>query len=215
MGHKVNPKGFRIGRIYPWNSLWFVGRKEFGNVLRNDVLMRKFIMNELKEAGIEKVQVERLSGEVVVNITAARPGVVIGRAGSGVEELKKKLLKNFVENKIKLTINIKEVERPSLSSPLVLQAIIQDLEKRIPFRRAMKQAIAKVQRAGGQGVKVVVSGRLNGAEIARTETLSVGKVPLHTIRADVDYSRGAAHTLYGAIGVKVWIYRGEIFKKEN
>ncbi len=212
MGQKVHPTGFRLGGIYTWNSLWY-SSKNYSRLLREDILLRKFILAELKEASVEKIIIERPAGDLVLNIYTAKPGVVIGRSGAGVEELKKKLRQKFFTTKQSLNINIKEVERPSLSAALVLQGVISDLERRVPFRRAVKQAINKVQRAGAQGVKVIVSGRLNGAEIARRETLSHGKIPLHTLRADIDYSRGAARTIYGAIGVKVWIYRGEIFKK--
>ncbi len=215
MGQKVNPKGYRLGIIFNWNSIWYADKKNFKVYLKQDILTRKFIMKELKDAGVEKVIIERPSGEIVINIYSARPGVIIGRAGSGVEELKRKIKKNFIHGKETMNINIKEVERPALSSSLVAQGIIADLEKRIPFRRTVKQAMSKVQRAGALGVKVIVGGRLNGAEIARSEMISVGKVPLHTIRADIDYTRGVARTMYGAIGVKVWIYKGEVFIKKT
>src|SRR3989338_1604268 len=177
MGQKVNPKGFRIGKIYNWSSVWF-SDKNYKELLKQDILIRKFVSKELKEAAVEKVIIERPTGETVVNIFTAKPGVAIGRSGAGVEELKKKLRQKFLTGKQTLNINIKEVERPALSSAIVMQGVIADLERRVPFRRAVKQALSKVLRAGAQGVKVIVSGRLNGSEIARRETLTHGKIPL-------------------------------------
>lgn len=214
MGHKVNPKVFRLGQSQNWNSRWFA-KKNYADMLKEDVLMRKFIMKRLKEAVIEKVEIERTPAEIVIIITAARPGMIIGRGGSGLEEIKKAIVSQFFKNVKKgLKINIQEVENPNLSAASVIYYMATDIEKRIPFRRVMKQAIDRVMKAGALGVKVMVGGRLNGAEIARTEKLAQGKVPLHTIRANIDYSRGIAQTTYGTIGIKVWIYKGEIFDKE-
>ncbi|MFA6215027.1 MAG: 30S ribosomal protein S3 [Patescibacteria group bacterium] len=217
MGHKVHPKIFRIGYLYGWNSKWF-SRRDYIKFLQQDILIKKFLKKELKDASIAQIDIERSATVTTVIIHSAKPGIIIGRGGQGVEELKKKVKKNFLDYKSSLNINIKEVTNPNTSSELICQAIIADLEKRIPFRRAMKQAIMKVQRTDAKGVKIIVSGRLNGAEIARTETLIHGNLPLHTLRADIDYARGVARTTYGAIGVKVWIYKGEIFNnndKEN
>jgi len=176
------------------------------------------LIKTFKEAGIDRVEVERPSGKkVVVNIFTAKPGLIIGRGGVGIEELKKKLHRTFLKNfrSGEININITEVDRPNLSALILVQSMIIDLEKRLPFKRVMKQAISRAERSGALGVKVMVSGRLNGAEIARREMLISGKLPLQTLRADIDYGRGAAHTTYGLIGVKAWIYRGEIFDRRE
>ncbi len=217
MGKKINPKILRMGITKTWPSVWFDRGWDYINNVKQDVNLRRFLTNQLREAGIDSVKVERGVKKINIDVFTAKPGLIIGRGGGGIEDLKKKVhakfLKNFRLNEIQ--INIKEFDRPNLSAQIVLQSMILDIEKRMPFRRVMKQAINRVERAGALGVKVVVAGRLNGAEIARTEKLVSGKVPLHTLRADIDYSRGAAHTTYGAIGIKVWIYRGEIFSKDN
>jgi len=162
------------------------------------------------------VSIERTPTEITIIIEAARPGIIIGRGGAGIEEIKKDVLKNFLKSvKQNVKINIKEVDNPNLSAANIVYHISQDIEKRLPFRRVMKQNIDKVMKAGALGVKIILAGRLNGAEIARTENLSEGKVPLHTLRANIDYSRGAAQTTYGVIGIKVWIYKGEVFEKEE
>ncbi|NLZ74833.1 30S ribosomal protein S3 [Candidatus Falkowbacteria bacterium] len=216
MGKKVNPKILRMGITKTWPSVWFEDGEQYIKNVRQDVLIRKFMIREFKEAGIDKVEIMRSLNKIEITVSTAKPGLIIGRGGNGVEELKKKLhdkfLKNFRMGEINL--NIKEASRSNLSAQIVVQSMILDIEKRMPFRRVMKQAISRVERAGALGVKVVVSGRLNGAEIARTEKLSSGKVPLQTLRADIDYARGAAHTTYGTIGIKVWIYKGEVFEKE-
>ncbi|OGY44307.1 MAG: 30S ribosomal protein S3 [Candidatus Buchananbacteria bacterium RIFCSPHIGHO2_01_FULL_39_14] len=214
MGQKVHPKIFRMGVIYSWDSKWF-SRREFPKFLKQDVLIRKFLKKELKDASVSQIEIERSPAAVTIIIHSAKPGVIIGRGGQGIEELKKKIKKQLLEPKTTLNINIKEVTNPNLSAELVLQSMIADLEKRVPYRRILKQAIGKVSKTDAKGIKVNISGRLNGAEIAREESLSSGNLPLHTLRADIDYARGVAHTTYGTIGVKVWIYKGEIFKKEN
>lgn len=215
MGHKVNPRAFRIGQSFGWSSKWFAG-KNFADQVKADVSIRKYIKTKLKGSGIDRIEIERSSNDLVLNITCARPGLVIGRAGAGIESLKKEIQDKFFNGKQSVKINIKEVDNPNLAAEVVLESFIADIEKRMPFRRVMKQGIDRVMKAGAKGVKIIMSGRLNGAEIARTETLTQGKVPLHTFRADIDYARAAAHTTYGAIGVKVWIYKGEYFiKKEN
>ncbi len=216
MGKKVNPKILRMGITKTWASVWFESGEKYIKNVRQDVLVRKYLIREFKEAGIDRVEIIRSLNKIEITITTAKPGLIIGRGGNGVDELKKKLhdkfLKNFRLGEINL--NIKEASRPGLSAQIVVQSMIMDIEKRMPFRKVMKQTISKVERAGALGVKVVVGGRLNGAEIARSEKLVSGKVPLQTLRADIDYARGAAHTTYGAIGIKVWIYKGEVFEKE-
>ena len=213
MGQKVHPKIFRTGQsqIYTWNSKWFA-KKDYALRLKQDVLLRDFVKKALILAAVAKVEIERTANAVTVIIHSAKPGLIIGHAGTGIEDLKKKLKEKFLDKKTVLNLNVQEVQNPSLSADIVLQAMIADIEKRIPFRRVMKQTISRVERGGAKGVRVVVSGRLDGAEIARDETLSWGKIPLHTLRADIDYASEAAFTIYGAIGIKVWIYRGEIFK---
>lgn len=217
MGKKVNPKILRMGITKTWASVWFESGEKYIKNVRQDVLIRKYLIREFKEAGIDRVEIVRSLNKIEVSVSTAKPGLIIGRGGNGVEDLKKKLhdkfLKNFRLGEINL--NIKEANRPGLSAQIIVQSMIMDIEKRMPFRKVMKQTISKVERAGALGVKVVVSGRLNGAEIARTEKLVSGKVPLQTLRADIDYARGAAHTTYGAIGIKVWIYKGEVFEKDS
>lgn len=217
MGKKVNPKILRMGITKTWASVWFESGEKYIKNVRQDVYVRKYLIREFKEAGIDKVEIVRSLNKIEITVATAKPGLIIGRGGNGVEDLKKKLhtkfLKNFRMGEINL--NIKEAGRPNLSSQIMVQSMILDIEKRMPFRKVMKQAIGKAERAGALGVKVVVSGRLNGAEIARREKLVSGKVPLQTLRADIDYARGAAHTTYGAIGIKVWIYKGEVFEKET
>lgn len=217
MGHKVNPKIFRMGIINSWDSKWF-SKNEYADLLEEDIKIKKFLRGELKDAAVDKVEIERSRGKIKIIIHSAKPGVIIGRSGAGIDDIKKKLVKRILSKRtgntnISLDLNIQEVKFPSLSANIVLQSVIDDIEKRVPFRRAMKQAISKVEKAGAKGVKVMVSGRLNGVEIARTEKLISGKLPLHTLRANIDYSRGTARTLYGAIGVKIWIYKGEFFSK--
>lgn len=215
MGQKVNPKIFRIGIIKTWPSKWFADGEEYINNLKQDVVTRKFLIRELREAGVDRVEIERGANEITVNIFTAKPGLIIGRGGMGIENLKKKVherfLKNFKLNEI--NINITEVDRPNLSAQILAQSMALEIEKRIPFRRVMKQAIARAEKAGALGIKVIIKGRLNGVEIARAETLISGKIPLHTLRADIDYARTMARTTYGAIGIKVWVYKGEVFKK--
>ena len=221
MGQKVNPKIFRIGIIRGWDSKWF-SKRNFIPFLKQDVIIRKFLKTKLKDAGVAKIEIERSAERLNIIIYAVRPGVIIGRSGVGIEDLKNALKKEVLnkkdfqlQGKLSLNINIMEVDKPNLNAQVVVDNIIADLEKRIPFRRTMKQVIGRVVKAGAKGVKVQVSGRLNGAEIARREKLTEGMIPLHTLRADIDYSRGAAQTIYGKIGVKVWIYKGEIFNKNE
>lgn len=208
----------RIGITRSWTSKWFANSRDYIGQVRQDVLVRKFLTKQLREAGIDRVEIERPSGKkIIISIYTAKPGVIIGRGGAGIEDLKKKLrsqfLKNFRANEI--TVNINEVDRPNLSAQIVAQGMAIEIEKRLPFKRVMKQAISRVERSGALGVKVMVSGRLNGSEIARREMLISGKLPLQTLRADIDYARTAALTTFGLIGIKVWIYRGEIFDRRE
>jgi small subunit ribosomal protein S3 len=216
MGKKVNPKILRMGITKTWASVWFESGEKYIQNVRQDVLVRKYLIREFKEAGVDRVEIIRSLNKIEITLLTGKPGLIIGRGGNGVEELKKKLHTQFLKNfrMGEISLNIKEASRPNLSSQIMVQSMIMDIEKRMPFRKVMKQAIGKAERAGAMGVKVVVSGRLNGAEIARREKLVSGKVPLQTLRADIDYARGAAHTTYGAIGIKVWIYKGEVFEKE-
>lgn len=217
MGQKVHPKGLRVGIIRDWESNWYAD-KNYEELLHEDLKLRNFIKGKLFQAGISAVEIERAANRIKISIHTAKPGIVIGRGGTEVEALRKTL--EQMTNK-KVNLNIVEVKRPELSSQLVAEAIATQLEKRIGFRRAMKQAVSRTMRLGAEGVKISCSGRLGGAEIARTEWYSEGKVPLHTLRADIDYGFAEANTTYGKIGVKVWIYKGEILpevknrKEEN
>ena len=218
MGKKVNPKIIRMGIIKTWSSTWFGSGNVYIKNVKQDVLIKRYILKEYREAGIDKVEVERSSDKIAIDIYTGKPGIIIGRGGNGVEELKRIIHRKFLSNPMKIrqdsiSINIKEVENPNSSAQINVQMIALDIEKRVPFRKAMKQAISRIERAGALGVKVIIGGRLNGAEIARSEKLISGKLPLSTLRANIDYARGTAHTAYGAIGIKVWIYKGEIFKK--
>ena len=215
MGQKVHPTIFRMGILYEANSKWF-SKKDYAQNLKQDVQIRKFLEKKLAEGGISKIEIRRSAKEIEIIVHTSRPGVIIGRGGTNVEDLKKEIKKKyFGSKKLVICLNIQEVTKPDLDAQLVAQNVIAQLEKRVPFRKAVKRVIEQVKRAGAKGVRVIVSGRLNGAEIARRETFTEGNLPLHTIRADIDYARGAAHTIYGLIGVKVWIYKGEIFSKEK
>jgi len=210
MGQKVNPTAFRLGVNKEWNSKWF-SSKDYAKFLKEDATIRKFIMKELSRMAIEKVIIERYASKIVISIFSGRPGMIIGRGGAGAEELKDKI-KKLIGRKVVTEINVMEVKEPQISSALVADNIVAQLEKRIAFRRVMKQAIENVMQSNKvKGIKVSISGRLNGAEMSRRETQLQGKIPLHTLRADIDYTLKEAHTTYGIIGVKVWIYKGEIF----
>jgi small subunit ribosomal protein S3 len=215
MGKKINPKIFRIGVTKAWPSRWFASGSDYADKVREDLLVRRFIQKELREAGIDRVEIERNAKKLSISVHTAKPGVIIGRGGSGAEDLKKKIHSKFLKSHRpgEISLNIVEFDRPNLSAQITVQSMAIDLEKRMPFRRVMKQAISRIERAGALGVKVIVAGRLNGAEIARSEMLTSGKVPLHTLRADIDYARGVANTTYGVIGIKVWIYKGNKFSK--
>ncbi|AFV02907.1 MULTISPECIES: 30S ribosomal protein S3 [Dehalobacter] len=206
MGQKVNPKGLRIGIIRSWEGRWYAD-KNYRELLHEDLKIRKFVTNKLQQAGVPKVEIERAANRVKVSVHAAKPGIVIGRGGAEVENLRKAL--ETMTGK-QVAVNIVEIKKPELDAKLVADSVAQQLEKRISFRRAMKQTVGRTMRAGAQGIKISCSGRLGGAEIARTEWYNEGKVPLHTLRADIDYGFSEANTTYGKIGVKVWIYRGEV-----
>lgn len=212
MSQKIHPKVFRLNTIFTWDSKWFAGKRDFVNTLKSDVRMRSFIKTTLKDAHVDNVAIDRNGNKINITITSGKPGFIIGRAGSGIEDLKKKLQKElFRGQRVTLNINIKEVKDTSLSAEIVGQQLAGEIERRLPFRRSMKMAIERIMKAGAKGVKIQISGRLNGAEIARRETISQGSIPLHNLRADVDFARVTARTIWGAIGIKVWIYRGEIF----
>ncbi|MFO7263072.1 MAG: 30S ribosomal protein S3 [Bacillaceae bacterium G1] len=210
MGQKVNPNGLRLGIIRDWESRWYA-EKDYADLLHEDLKIRNYLKKRLYEAGISKIEIERAANRVNVTIHTAKPGMVIGKGGSEVENLRVALTK--MTNK-QVHINIQEVKQPELDATLVAESIAQQLERRVSFRRAMKQAIQRALRAGAKGVRTIVSGRLGGAEIARSEGYSEGTVPLHTLRADIDYGTAEAHTTYGRIGVKVWIYKGDVLPKK-
>ncbi|SMF68910.1 SSU ribosomal protein S3P [Paenibacillus uliginis N3/975] len=207
MGQKVNPVGLRIGIIRDWESKWYAG-KDFGDLLLEDVKIREYLKNKLKDSAVSRIEIERAANRVNVTIHTAKPGMVIGKGGSEVEVLRGQVTK--IAGGKKVHINISEIKNPELDAILVAESIAQQLERRVSFRRALKQSIQRTMRSGAKGIKTSVSGRLGGAEIARTEGYSEGTVPLHTLRADIDYGTAEAHTTYGRIGVKVWIYRGEV-----
>jgi len=207
VGQKVNPVGLRVGIIRDWESKWYAG-KDFGDLLLEDVKIREHLKNKLKDSAVSRIEIERAANRVNVTIHTAKPGMVIGKGGSEVENLRGEITK--IAGGKKVHINISEIKHPDLDAILVAESIAQQLERRVSFRRALKQAIQRTMRSGAKGIKTAVSGRLGGAEIARSEGYSEGTVPLHTLRADIDYGTAEAHTTYGRIGVKVWIYRGEV-----
>ena len=211
MGQKVNPIGMRLQVNRTWDSRWYADDKDYGNLLLEDLKIRDFIHKEAKQAGISRVIIERPHKKARVTIHAARPGVIIGKKGADIEVLRKKLAQ-FTDSELHL--NIVEVRKPELDAQLVAESIAQQLERRVSFRRAMKRAVQNAMRMGALGIRVNVSGRLGGAEIARTEWYREGRVPLHTLRADIDYALSEAKTPYGIIGVKVWIFKGEILEHD-
>ena len=207
MGQKVNPRGFRIGITEGWQSKWFAG-KEFARFIGEDVKIRRFVKSKLQAAGIARVEIERAAARVKINIHTAKPGLVIGKKGKDIEDLRKEL-KSLVSRDV--TLSIIEARKPDMDAQLVAEGIAFQLQRRVNFRRAMKEAVSRAQRAGAEGIKIRVSGRLNGAEIARTESTRDGRVPLHTLRADIDSGTAEANTTYGIIGIKVWVFKGEKF----
>jgi small subunit ribosomal protein S3 len=215
MGHKVNPIGIRLGITRDWTSKWYADSKTFPVFLQADYKIREFLKRKLSEASVSRIHIERPARKAIITIHTARPGVVIGKKGEDIENLRMgvgKLLRMPVSD---INIRIAEIRKPELDAQLVAEGIAQQLERRVMFRRAMKRAVTNTMRLGAQGIKVRVSGRLNGAEIARSEWYREGRVPLHTFRADIDYGLAEAKTTYGVIGVKVWIFRGEVFETEE
>lgn len=211
MGQKVNPVGFRLGIVKGWDSNWY-GGKDFSDKLVEDQKIRDYIYARIPKGGISKIVIERTLKRVTLTVNTARPGVVIGKGGSEVDKLKEELKKLTGKD---VQINIFEIKRPELDAKLVGESIAQQLAARISYRRAMKQAIASAMRVGADGIKIMVSGRLGGAEMARTEQYKEGRIPLHTLRADIDYALSEAHTIYGKLGIKVWIFKGEIYGKPD
>lgn len=215
MGHKVHPIIHRLPLTRTWDSRWIVKKEQLPLFLKQEISIREYLFKKLKEAGLDAISIERTPKEVVVNILAAKPGVIIGRSGQGLEEIRKEIEKKHLQFKSKVKLNIQAVAQPALSAQIVAQSMAEEIERRLPFRRVMKQAIERVMNAGAQGVKIKMAGRLNGVEIARREGLAAGKMSLITMRSDVDYALAEAHTLYGKIGIKVWIYHGEAFGRRD
>lgn len=216
MGHKVHPKLFRIGTTTTWPSRWFARDDAYRSQLKSDITIREYFKKELKDGAVSNISIERSRGALSVTIATAKPGLIIGRGGAGIEDLKKKFLKAFYPGKkLQFQLNVTEISKASLEATIVAQQVAQELERRMPFRRVLKMAIERVKKASALGVKIAVSGRLNGSEIARREWLGWGKIPLTNLRADIDYAQECARTMAGAIGVKVWIYRGDIFEQDR
>ncbi|MRH44840.1 30S ribosomal protein S3 [Aquibacillus halophilus] len=211
MGQKINPIGLRVGVIRDWESKWYAG-KDYADLLHEDIKIREYIEQRLKDAALSKIEIERAANRVNISISTAKPGMVIGKGGSEVEALRKSL--NALTGK-RVHINIVEVKKADIDAKLVAENIARQLESRISFRRAQKQTIQRAMRAGAKGIRTQVSGRLGGADIARAEHYSEGTVPLHTLRADIDYGTAEADTTYGKLGIKVWIYRGEVLPTKN
>ena len=207
MGHKVNPTGMRLGVIKEHNSVWYAEKAEYANNLLNDIQVREFLDKRLVKASVSKIVIERPAQNARITIHTARPGIVIGKKGEDVDRLRREVSDMMG---VPVHINIEEIRKPELDAMLVAQNVAQQLERRVMFRRAMKRAVQNAMRIGAKGIKIQVSGRLGGAEIARTEWYREGRVPLHTLRADIDYNTYEAHTTYGVIGVKVWIFKGEV-----
>jgi small subunit ribosomal protein S3 len=212
MGHKINPTSFRLKITDTWKSRWF-SQHNFANLLQEDVQIREYLEKHLRKAGLVRIDIERTNnGQMSVIIKTTKPGLIIGKGGAGIEELKKKVVSKLgLKNDLK--INIEEVRDINMHAQVIATQIAEQLEKRASFRKLMKQSIEQVMNAGAKGVKIAIGGRLNGADIARTEHLSSGKIPLHTLRANVDFARATAFTTYGTLGIKVWIYKGDVFNK--
>jgi small subunit ribosomal protein S3 len=209
VGQKTNPIGFRLGVINTWDSRWFA-RKDYAKLLEEDLFIRKYLKKRLSQAGISKIVIQRAVSKVTVNISTARPGLVIGRRGQQVDQLRDEL-QHITKKEVFLTID--EVKKPDLDATLVAEHVARQLEQRVSFRRAMKKALASTMRSGAGGIRIICSGRLGGSEMARTESYRDGRVPLHTLRADIDFARATARTIYGTCGVKIWIFKGEILDK--
>ena len=213
MGQKVHPTGMRLGIVTDYTSKWYADSKDYADYLNSDIEVRNFLKKRLSQASVSKITIERTAGNANITIYTARPGLVIGKKGEDIERLRKEVTEMMGLPAIHM--NIEEIRKPELDATLVAEGIAQQLERRIMFRRAMKRAVTNTLRLGAQGIKVTVSGRLNGAEIARTEWYREGRIPLHTLRADIDYGTAEALTTYGIIGVKVWIFKGEVIGKKE
>ena len=211
MGQKVNPHGIRLGIVKTWDAKWYAD-KDYAENLHEDIKIRAYLKDSLKIAGVSRIETERSKNRLKLTIHTAKPGLVIGRGGSGIEQIKEGL-KKYTEKHV--DINIAEIKQPDMDSTLVAENIAGQLERRIAFRRAMKQAVGRTMRMGAKGIKIMVSGRLGGAEIARKESYREGSIPLHTLRADIDYGTAEAHTTYGRIGIKVWIFKGEVLPERK
>ncbi|MDR3643138.1 MAG: 30S ribosomal protein S3 [Candidatus Doudnabacteria bacterium] len=213
MGHKINPTSFRMNITESWKSRWF-SKSNFQQLLQEDVKIREYLEKHLKKSGLVRIDIERTGdGTITVIIKTTKPGLIIGKGGAGIEELKKKV-KSKLGIKKELKVNIEEVRDINMQAQVVANSISEQLEKRVAFRRLMKQSLEQIMNAGAKGAKVAIGGRLNGADIARSEHLSSGKIPLHTMRADIDFARSTAFTTYGTVGVKVWIYKGDVFEEK-
>lgn len=210
MGQKVHPTGFRLGIVTDWNSKWYADSKDFANYLNTDLKVREYLKKRLAHASVSKIEIARPARNARITVHTARPGIVIGKKGEDIEKLRTDISKMMG---IPVHVSIEEIRKPELDAYLVAEGVAQQLEKRIMFRRAMKRAVTNTMRLGALGIKISVGGRLNGSEIARTEWYREGRVPLHTLRADIDYGTAEAHTTYGVIGIKVWIFKGEVFDK--
>lgn len=215
MGQKVHPIGIRLGIATDWTSRWYAGSNEFADFLSADMAVRKYLKKQLEHASVSRIQIDRPAKAIAITIHTARPGIVIGKKGEDIEKLRAEVAKMTGLNINTVKINIAEIRKPEIDATLVAESIAQQLERRVMFRRAMKRAVSNTMRLGAQGVKISVSGRLNGAEIARREWYHEGRVPLHTLRADIDYGTAEANTTYGVIGIKVWICKGEVFDMEE
>ncbi len=211
MGQKVNPKVIRLGITHDWDSKWYAGKANYGKLLHQDLAIEKLIQSKLETEGVSKIEIMRTQGKVILNIHTSKPGVIIGRGGETIEKLKEALSKEFKET---FAINIKEIKKPTLDAKIVGENVARQVEKRVSYRRAAKMSLEKTMEAGAIGAKIYLGGRLNGVEISRGEFFSRGKIPLHTFRADIDYASVTANTTYGKIGIKVWIYKGDVFKKD-
>jgi len=215
VGQKVHPISFRLGNLQTWRSKWFANKNDYRHLLKKDFELKKLIMDKLRNAAIAKIEVERSPRVVNINIFSSRPGIIIGRGGAGIEELKKDITE-MIQEKVKVDINIQEIRKPETDAHLVGFLIAEQLEKRVPFRRVIKQSLERIkQNPEIQGAKIMVAGRLDGSEMSRREWVSFGKIPLHTIRADVDFATYEAKTTYGIIGIKAWLYKGEVFDKKK
>lgn len=215
MGQKVHPTGFRLGIATDWTSKWYAEGTDYAKFLNSDLEIRKYLKDKLSQASVSRIQIDRPARAAFVVIHTARPGIVIGKKGEDVEALRKEIAKRMDLNINNVKINIEEIRKPEIDAQLVSESVAQQLERRIMFRRAMKRAVSNAMRLGALGVKINVAGRLNGAEIARAEWYREGRVPLHTLRADIDYGFAEAETTYGIIGIKTWIFKGEVFDLES